>query len=373
MSSLDDLNIYLVGGAVRDQLLGIPVHERDWVVTGSTVDDMLTREFRQVGRDFPVFLHPETAEEYALARTERKVGSGHTGFICHADPDVTLDQDLERRDLTINAIAKDKNGALIDPFGGQRDLQARQLKHVSDAFREDPLRILRVARFASQLEFTVAGETMALMKSMVARGDLLELTPERVFNELRKALKTSAPGQFFHVLDECGGLAQLFPEIHLDDVNRLNAVKEADDKSRFAVLTLNLTEQHLNLLCDQLKATNQYREHALMLNQHFTHWQQLDDVSNIDLVNFYTRIDGPRRPDRLSWFNQLCRELTNWMAAERDQSYQLLEMAAEAHLQVDRKTLAENYRGEAFGQALRQQAADIISQMRALRADSKND
>ncbi|ASN84303.1 multifunctional CCA addition/repair protein [Pectobacterium versatile] len=210
------MKIYLVGGAVRDSLLGLPVTEKDWVVVGATPENLLAQGYQQVGKDFPVFLHPVSRDEYALARTERKSGKGYTGFICHAAPDVTLEQDLLRRDLTINAIARTERGDLIDPYHGRRDLENRLLRHVSDAFSEDPLRVLRVARFAARfahLGFQIAEETMALMQKMAHEGELAYLTPERVWKETEKALGTSSPDVYFQVLRDCGALAVLFPEI----------------------------------------------------------------------------------------------------------------------------------------------------------------
>ncbi|WP_440867230.1 multifunctional CCA addition/repair protein [Symbiopectobacterium purcellii] len=207
---------YLVGGAVRDSLLDLPVSERDWVVVGATPGQMLALGYQQVGRDFPVFLHPESKEEYALARTERKSGNGYTGFICHAAPDVTLEADLLRRDLTINAIAQTAEGELVDPYHGRYDLQQRLLRHVSPAFQEDPLRVLRVARFAAHfahLGFHIAEETLALMQFMTREGELAFLTPERVWKETEKALATRSPHVYFQVLRDCGALAVLFPEI----------------------------------------------------------------------------------------------------------------------------------------------------------------
>jgi len=210
------LRICLVGGAVRDSLLELPITERDWVVVGATPDQMLAQGFRQVGRDFPVFLHPQTSEEYALARTERKQGQGYHGFACFSDPSVTLEEDLLRRDLTINAMARCDGGALIDPFNGQVDLVNRVLRHVSSAFSEDPLRVLRVARFAAKLaqfDFQIADETLALMKQMVTTGELSCLTPERVWLETVKALQTHSPQRYFEVLQQIGALALLMPEL----------------------------------------------------------------------------------------------------------------------------------------------------------------
>ncbi|MCB5310779.1 multifunctional CCA addition/repair protein [Yersinia massiliensis] len=210
------MEIYLVGGAVRDTLLNLPVTEQDWVVVGATPEQLLAQGYQQVGKDFPVFLHPVSHEEYALARTERKSGQGYTGFTCYAAPDVTLEEDLLRRDLTINAIARRHDGELIDPYHGQQDLDNRVLRHVSDAFGEDPLRVLRVARFAARfahLGFNVAPETQALMAAMAQSGELSALTPERVWKETEKALKTQSPQVYFQVLRDCGALAVLFPEI----------------------------------------------------------------------------------------------------------------------------------------------------------------
>ena len=210
------MQVYLVGGAVRDALLGLPVKERDWVVVGGTREELLRLKYREVGRDFPVFLHPDTHEEYALARRERKVAPGYRGFSVEFGPEVTLEEDLARRDLTINAMARSADGMLLDPYGGRRDLDARLLRHVSAAFIEDPVRILRVARFAARfapLGFRVADDTLALMRSMVERNEVDALVPERVWQESEKALREPAASAFFKVLRECGALARIYPEI----------------------------------------------------------------------------------------------------------------------------------------------------------------
>ena len=211
------MKIYAVGGAIRDELLGLPVTDRDWVVVGATPEDMVAQGFKPVGRDFPVFLHPKTHEEYALARTERKTGPGYRGFTIHASPEVTLEQDLGRRDLTINAMARDAHGVLVDPFGGVGDLQQRRLRHVSSAFAEDPVRILRVARFAARFKqsfgFGVAAETLALMQSMVAQGEADALVPERVWQELARGLSESTPSELFRVLEQCHALPHILPEL----------------------------------------------------------------------------------------------------------------------------------------------------------------
>jgi len=214
--STDGLDVYLVGGAVRDALLGRQVVERDFLVVGSHVEQMLARGFKQVGKDFPVFLHPETKEEYALARTERKKGTGYTGFVCHASPDVTIEQDLFRRDLTVNAMAQSIDGEIVDPYNGMVDLKDKVLRHVSEAFVEDPLRVLRVARFAARyhyLNFTVAPETMALMKKIAESGELNALSAERIWKEFEGGLNESSPDIFILVLKECGALKQLWPEL----------------------------------------------------------------------------------------------------------------------------------------------------------------
>lgn len=205
---------YIVGGAVRDRLLGLPIQDRDWVVVGASPEDMLAAGFRPVGKDFPVFLHPDTQEEYALARTERKTAPGYKGFVFHTDPDVKLEDDLIRRDLTINAMAEDDDGNLVDPFGGQRDLADKCFRHVSQAFVEDPVRILRLARFAARFpEFGVAPETLALMREMVANGEIDHLVAERVWQELSRGLMYQCPSRMIEVLRECGALARLMPEL----------------------------------------------------------------------------------------------------------------------------------------------------------------
>lgn len=207
------MEIYTVGGAVRDELLGLPVQDRDYVVVGATPEDMTAKGFRPVGKDFPVFLHPKTQEEYALARTERKSGRGYRGFQVYASPEVTLEEDLARRDLTINAMAEDDEGRLIDPFGGAADLKAGILRHVSPAFVEDPVRILRVARFAARFGFSIADETLALMKEMAANGEVDALVPERVWQELARGLMEQRPSLMFHALRACGALAKILPEV----------------------------------------------------------------------------------------------------------------------------------------------------------------
>lgn len=255
------MDVYLVGGAVRDSLLGLAEKERDWVVVGSTPEEMLRRGYRQVGRDFPVFLHPDDAEEYALARTERKSGPGHTGFVCHAGPEVTLEEDLRRRDLTVNAMARDGAGTLIDPFGGRDDLARKQLRHVSDAFTEDPLRVYRVARFAAQLPgFQVAPETLTLMQAMARSGVLAELAAERVWQELHKALATAAPQRFFEVLAQAGALQPWLLE--LQDAPVVLPAELTGREERFAALMSPLTPDQVDAFCRRLKTPNRYQRLA---------------------------------------------------------------------------------------------------------------
>jgi len=272
------MNVYLVGGAVRDSLLGRPVSERDWVVVGATVAEMTAQGYRQVGRDFPVFLHPETHDEYALARTERKTGPGHQGFEVHADPSVTLEEDLIRRDLTINAMAQSAEGELIDPFAGLADLESRLLRHVSDAFAEDPLRVFRVARFAAVLSnFEVAEETRVLMAGMAAAGALEELSAERVWAELVKAIAGDAPQRFIEVLSEIGALDPWLPEFH--DKMPVAPASELKGAEAFAAFVSPLEEAEITSLTDRLKAPRSYQRLALWIARHrkvWPDWRQAD-------------------------------------------------------------------------------------------------
>ena len=261
------MNIYRVGGAVRDTLLSYPHHETDWVVVGSTPEEMIAEGYTQVGRDFPVFLHPDTKEEYALARTERKSGPGYHGFVVHADPSVTLEEDLERRDLTINAIAMDEAGEVIDPYGGQVDLDAKILRHISPHFVEDPLRVLRVARFAARyhhLGFTVAEETLSLMAEIVAADELTYLSTERVWVETEKALGEQYPAVYWQVLADCGALAAVLPELAVSHgiaaLSRATAHTQRTD-CRWAALLADLPETRVADASERLKAP---KAHSLL-------------------------------------------------------------------------------------------------------------
>jgi tRNA nucleotidyltransferase (CCA-adding enzyme) len=283
---------YLVGGAVRDELLGLPVKERDHVVVGSTPEEMERLGYKPVGRDFPVFLHPKTHEEYALARTERKSGRGYKGFTVHAAPDVTLEDDLRRRDLTINAMAKAEDGTIIDPFGGRRDLQAKLLRHVSEAFAEDPVRILRVARFAARFGFAVAAGTMALMKRMVDSGETDYLVPERVWQEYAKGLMEREPQRMHDVLEACGLRPKLLPE--LGATGKL----EGTLAQRFAQLAWPLKESEVEALSSRLKVPGEVRELALLAARNRMALRASRLATPQALLELLKRTDALRRPER---------------------------------------------------------------------------
>jgi len=298
------MKAYVVGGAVRDELLGLPVADRDWVVVGATPEDMTAQGFRPVGKDFPVFLHPQTREEYALARTERKSGRGYKGFTVYAAPDVTLEDDLRRRDLTINAMARAEDGTLIDPFGGARDLEARVLRHVSEAFGEDPVRILRVARFAARFDFRVAEETAALMRAMVAAGEVEDLVPERVWQELARGLGEPHPQRMLEVLQACGALPRLIPELlpdaALEAALARAAAAQAPLAVRFAVLTARLAEPVLQAVAERLRPPNELRELALTYCRCRELLRRAAAASPAQLLETLKRADALRRPERFA-------------------------------------------------------------------------
>ena len=340
------VQIYVVGGAVRDELLGRPNADRDYVVVGATPESMLADGFRPVGKDFPVFLHPQTHEEYALARTERKTGRGYHGFAFHAAPDVTLEQDLARRDLTINAMARAADGSLVDPFDGQRDLSAKILKHVGPAFAEDPVRILRLARFAARFaDFTVAPATLDLMRGMVAAGEVDHLVPERVWQELAKGLMEAKPSRMFEVLRECGALGRLLPEvdklfgvpqradyhpeidagIHTLMVVDQSALRDFPLPVRFAALSHDLGKgetpadilpRHLGheersvrlveQLCTRLRVPNDCRDLALLMARYHGHVHRAADLKPGTIVTLFENTDAFRRPERFQQFLDAC-------------------------------------------------------------------
>lgn len=311
------MRTYVVGGAVRDSLLGLPVQDHDWVVVGATPEDMLAQGFRPVGKDFPVFLHPDTHEEYALARTERKTAPGYRGFVFHTSPDVTIEEDLVRRDLTINAIARAPDGTLVDPFGGQRDLQQRVFRHVSDAFLEDPVRILRIARFAARMpQFGVAPETLSLMRRMVADGEVDALVAERVWQEVARALMEAHPARMLEVLRDCGALARVMPELDrlwglsrpdgADGGARLLGIIDAaaqrglDLALRYAVLVHDLGQEGIESLSQRLKVPAECRDLALMTAREqdkLAPGAQLDPEA---MVSLFERCDAFRKPQRFA-------------------------------------------------------------------------
>ena len=316
------MQVYLVGGAVRDALLNRKVVERDYVVVGATPEEMLSQGFTQVGKDFPVFLHPKTQEEYALARTERKSGKGYTGFVCDASSSVTLEEDLLRRDLTVNAIAQDNYGKLIDPYGGKKDLENRVLRHVSEAFSEDPLRVFRVARFATRyayLGFTIATETMALMQSMAQSGELSTLSAERVWQETKRSLLEKTPHVFFTVLNQAHGLNDWFTELErnvdtaletlktavdLEKVENESVVKDTDTETarlitRFTALLTHLNEEEAKQLCSRLKVQNQVSE-IVSLACKFKGFLLNAQNSPADLLALFNGCDAWRREERFT-------------------------------------------------------------------------
>jgi len=340
------MKIYAVGGAVRDELLGLPVTDRDWVVVGATPQDMLDRGFVAVGRDFPVFLHPQTHEEYALARTERKTAPGYTGFAFHAAPGVTLEEDLVRRDLTINAMAKDEAGAIVDPHGGRADLAARLLRHVSPAFAEDPVRILRVARFAARFaDFSVAAETMELMRGMAAAGEVDALVSERVWQELARGLMEARPSRMFEVLRECGALARLLPEldalwgvpqradyhpevdtgVHVMMVIDMSARLDAALPARFAALMHDLGKgrtpadilpRHygheaksvtlLEAVCERLRVPSDCRDVGLLAARFHGDIHRVAELRPETRLTVLERCDALRRPERFDQILLAC-------------------------------------------------------------------
>ena len=386
------LQRYLVGGAVRDKLLNIDSYDRDWVVVGSTPQQMESLGFSAVGKDFPVFLHPKTKEEHALARTERKSGSGYTGFECYFAPDVSLEEDLMRRDLTINAIAQDDKGQLYDPYHGQQDLSNRILRHVSDAFVEDPLRVLRVARFAAKLHhlnFTVAPETMVMMSEIVQSGELAHLTAERVWQEWHKSLSTPHPEVFLSVLRECGALAVVLPEIdalfgvpqpekwhpeidtgiHTLMVAQQAALLSPSLPVRFAAqvhdLGKGITPEsewpshkmhcHTGLkiikkLCDRVRVPNEFRDLALLVCEQHSNIHRAGELKPTTFLKVLNKFDVWRKPDRLNDILLCCQADHAGRKGLEDQPYPQkarFEAAYQAALQVEVKAIiADGFQGK---------------------------
>ena len=404
------MKVYLVGGAVRDALLGYPSSENDWVVVGATPADLLDQGFQQVGKDFPVFLHPDTKDEYALARTERKRGHGYTGFAVHCDPAVTLEQDLLRRDLTINAMARSPDGDIIDPYGGQRDLAAKVLRHVSDAFVEDPLRVLRTARFAARyahLGFSVAPETLALMAEIVDQDELAHLPAERIWVEMERALGERDPQVFVQVLRDCGALARLLPELEAlfgvpqtekyhpeidTGVHTLMALQQAAlltpaTDVRFALLLhdlgkgttpraewprhiaherrgLKLVEQ----VCQRLKAPGQHRELALKVCEYHTHCHRALELRGKTLLKLLNATDALRRPERFEAFLLACEADSRGRKGLEQRDYpqaDYLRCAQAMAQEVSAAAFSEQgLQGKALGEAI---AAERVRRLEALR------
>lgn len=403
------MKIYLVGGAVRDRLLGLPVKDRDWVVVGATPSQMLNDGFQQVGADFPVFLHPKTKEEYALARTERKKGNGYQGFECHASPDVTLEEDLKRRDLTINAMASDES-SIIDPYNGQDDLNNKILRHVSNAFSEDPLRILRVARFAarfSHLGFSIAEETMSLMRDIVKSGEASHLVAERVWQETARALTEQSPWVYFETLRECGALQVLFPELdklfgipqpelhhpEIDTgIHSMMSLKAACEFSesisvRFAALIHDLgkgltpisewPKHHghekkglapIKALCSRLKAPNEVRTLSLLAGEFHTHVHRAFELKPATLLKVIKSSDAFRNNERFRQLLLVCeadaKGRTGFEANKYPQRQYFLDAFDAAKAVEVSELIDQGFSGKELGQALLRSQQESIQRLK---------
>lgn len=405
------MQVYLVGGAVRDRLLGRTVQERDWVVVGAEPAQLEHLGYTPVGREFPVFLHPQTHEEYALARLERKVGPGYRGFSTQFSPEVTLEEDLKRRDLTVNAMAQAEDGQIIDPYGGQADLAARVLRHVSEAFVEDPVRILRVARFAARyaaLGFRVADETLALMRRMTEAGEVAALVPERVWQETERALGEPQPQVYFEVLRECGALAVIFPEldalygvpqpprwhpeidtgVHVMLTLRYASEHAAPATVRFAALTHDLGKARtprarwpshhgheelgvplIEALCDRLKVPNAQRELAILAARNHTLVHRAQELTPATVLKLFESCDAFRRPERFAELLLACEADARGRTGLEDVPYPqvpylaaMLSAAAAITLSAaDRAGLA----GPAIGEEIRRRRLAAIAPLRA--------
>ena len=402
------VKIYLVGGAVRDQLLGLPVKERDWVVVGETPENMLQQGFRQVGKDFPVFLHPKSREEYALARTERKTAPGYKGFVMHASPDVTLEQDLIRRDLTINAMAMTPQGELIDPYGGQLDLKNRIFRHISPAFAEDPVRILRVARFAARyrhLGFSLVEETLILMRSMVTAGEVDHLIPERVWSEVYKALNEKSPSAFFYTLKDCTALAKIFPElnrlfgvpqpekyhpeidtgIHAMLCLEQAALLSSSPEVRFAALVHDLGKgvspkeswphHHghetqglpiLEQMCTRLRVPNSFKTLASQVMQYHTHCHRAFELRASTLTDMLAALGAYKPDNKFPEFLQACEADAKGRTGFEKSAYpqtKLLNGAAKAAMSIDISSiLKSDLKGSHIGEAIRRLRIKAIAE-----------
>ncbi|WP_338516538.1 CCA tRNA nucleotidyltransferase [Alteromonas gracilis] len=359
------MQVYLVGGAVRDALLNRDVTERDYVVVGASPDEMLRKGYTQVGKDFPVFLHPKTSDEYALARTERKSGKGYTGFICDASTSVTLEEDLMRRDLTVNAMAQDSNGTIIDPYNGRVDLESRILRHVSDAFSEDPLRVFRVARFATRyayLGFTIAPETEALMTQMAKSGELKSLTAERVWQETKRSLQEKTPEVFFQVLSNVHALEDWFCEIvpTIEDALPTLALSATIKTSsntdslivRFAALTAHLSEDEVKSLCTRLKVQNQVSDVALLVCKFKALLLEEDNTAQA-LLTLFNGCDAWRRAERFLMILDAVAPYAQYRGNNWNIRQKQILSALSAATQVDvQQIIAQGIKGPAIKPAL---------------------
>jgi tRNA nucleotidyltransferase (CCA-adding enzyme) len=403
------VEIYLVGGAVRDTLLGIEPKDRDWVVVGATPQQMEELGYKAVGKDFPVFLHPKTKEEYALARTERKTGPGYHGFEFHAEADVTLEEDLIRRDLTINAMAQDSDGNIIDPFNGREDLESGRLRHVSSAFIEDPVRILRIARYAARFAkwgFHVAHATHALMKQMVESGEVDALVAERVWQELERSLGEEAPQRFFEVLRNCGALARIFPELealfgvpqpkhhHPEEdsgIHTLMVLEQAarlspDSRVRFAALVHDLGKgttpeeewpKHIEheargvplvkAMCERLRIPKDYRELAVHVTRDHLNYHRAAELRPSTLLKLLERIDAFRRPERLEQFLLACEADSRGRTGFEDKQFDqpvIIRRAYHAAEQINaREVVEQGFNGKAVGDELHRLRIEAIKQL----------
>jgi len=402
------MKIYLVGGGVRDQLLGQAVKDRDWVVVGANSEELIAQGYQSVGKDFPVFLHPETKEEYALARTERKTAPGYAGFEFHATQDVSLEDDLRRRDLTINAIAQDAEGNLIDPYNGQADLENRVLRHVSDAFAEDPVRILRIARFAARfanLNFRIADETLGLMKDMVQSGEVDALVAERVWQETERALGEKTPSRYLEVLRDCGALARIFPEIdnlfgvpqpaehhpEIDTgIHTLMVLEQAarlstDTRVRFAAMTHDLGKgitpkenwpshhDHEELgvplvieLSNRLKVPKEYRELAVNVARYHLNFHRAKELRANTILKLIKALDGFRRPERYKMFLLACEADARGRTGYEDREMQQADILMDAfHAAIDiavHPIIEQGFKGDAIAAELTQRRIKAIKQ-----------
>ena len=371
------MQTYLVGGAVRDKLLGLAVKERDWVVVGATPQQMLDQGFQQVGKDFPVFLHPLTREEYALARTERKNGKGYKGFDVFASPDVTLEDDLVRRDLTINAIAEDEHGQLIDPYGGQRDIEQKKLRHVSPAFEEDPLRVLRVARFAARfkhLGFTIADETHELLVKIAHSGELEALTPERVWLEWEKSLGTCNPDVFLSILADIGGLNQVLKQFKAKSSNLNRLHKAAQFSASHTELTKPLIFASLFIgespvenipgFCKVLAIPNEYRDAAVLAERNSDFILSTKLPSAEQFAEALQSIDYWRRPEKLQQLlllRQLEHEATEFSERIVKQNQQLTQAAIKASEVSPPALISEGFTGKQLGLAIKEKRLETLT------------